>query len=96
MCPSGNDDPQKCIEFADQLGKGAAFPFSFSVIDAYEAHINTNVIGFFLHLLNFVCFPSQLLLLQLWGKAEQTKLLKLLIALEEFDMAAEGFAVTKV
>lgn len=33
---------------------------------------------------------------QLWGKAEQTKLLKLLIALEEFDMAAEGFAVTKV
>jgi hypothetical protein len=33
---------------------------------------------------------------QLWGKNEQFKLLKLLIALEEFDMAAEGFAVTKV
>jgi hypothetical protein len=44
--------------------------------------------------LNRLCITSPLL--QLWGKAEQTKLLKLLIALEEFDMAAEGFAVTKV
>lgn len=35
-------------------------------------------------------------LLQLWGKSEQITLLKLLIALEEFEMAAEGFAVTKV
>jgi hypothetical protein len=34
--------------------------------------------------------------LQLWGTTEQMKLLKLLIALEEFEMAAEGFAVMKV
>ena len=32
----------------------------------------------------------------LWGKVEQNKLLKLLITLEEFDMAVEGFANSKI
>jgi len=32
----------------------------------------------------------------LWGKVEQNKLLRLLITLEEFDMAVEGFANSKI